>query len=152
MRPRFPLLVAPTLLAFVLFVWAGHRRTPDVAVGHVAANVPGTHGFRAFLIRDLIAYLKPIHGDKLTLDYELLRDGATQSGLAYPKYYVWLNATNDAGMVVEGAARVAAVDQKEFRVTDFVSRSDVISHPESLARIFPQALIEKIQAKAGVKK
>ncbi|MFO1457762.1 MAG: hypothetical protein U1G08_00015 [Verrucomicrobiota bacterium] len=152
MRPRLPLLVALALLALALFVWAGHRRPPEVAVGHVAANDPGTHVFRAFLIRDLTAYLKPIHGDKLALDYELLRDGPTQSGLAYPKYYLWLNATNDAGMVMEGVARVAAVDQKGFRVTDFVSRSDVISHPESLTRIFPQALIEKIQAKAGVKK
>ena len=74
--------------------------------------------FRAFLIRDLTAYLKPIHGDKLALDYELLLRWPDSERSRHPKYYLWLNATNDAGMVME-VARVAAVDQKGFRVTDF---------------------------------
>jgi hypothetical protein len=142
----------PLLLAFALLGCACHAQIPGVAESHIAANVPSTNDFRPFLIRDLTAYLKPNHGDKLTVDYELLRDGPTQSGVAYPKFYLWLRATNAEKTVIEGAVRVAAIDKKRFDVTDFVPRSEIVSHPESLARIFPQAVIEKIHAKTGVKK
>ncbi|MEY2408094.1 MAG: hypothetical protein QOF48_764 [Verrucomicrobiota bacterium] len=142
----------PLLFAFALLACACHAQIPGVAESHIAANVPSTNDFRPFLIRDLTAYLKPNHGDKLTVDYELLRDGPTQSGVAYPKFYLWLRATNAEKTVIEGAVRVAAVDKKRFDVTDFVPRSEIVSHPDSLARIFPQALIEKIHTKAGVKK
>ena len=86
------------------------------------------------------------------MDYELLRDGPTQSGVAYPKFYLWLRATNAEKTVIEGAVRVAAVDKKRFDVTDFVPRADIVSRPDALDRIFPQAVIEKILTKAGVKK
>ena len=140
------------LFAFALSACACHAQVPGVAESHIAANVPSTNDFRPFLIRDLTAYLKPTYGDKLTVDYELLRDGPTQSGVAYPKFYLWLRATNAEKTVIEGAVRVAAIEKKRFDVTDFVPRSEIVSHPDSLARIFPQALIEKIHTKAGVKK
>ena len=139
------------LLAFVLLTRACHAQIPGVAESHIASNVPGTNDFRPFLIRDLTAYLKPTHGDKLTVDYELFRDGPTQSGVAYPKFYLWLRATNAEKAVIEGAVRVAAIEKKRFDVTDFVPRSEIVSHPEMLTRIFPQALIEKIHTKAGVR-
>ena len=148
MKYRLTLLLASAFLACV----SCRAQIPGVAESHIAANVPSANDFRPFLIRDLTAYLKPTHGDKLTVDYELLRDGPTQSGVAYPKFYLWLRATNAEKAVIEGAVRVAAVDKKRFDVTDFVPRSEIISHPETLMRIFPQALIEKIHKKAGVKK
>ncbi len=129
-----------------------NAQIPGVAESHIAANVPSTNDFRPFLIRDLTAYLKPAHGDKLKVDYELLRDGPTQSGVAYPKFYVWLRATNAELSIIEGAVRVAAIDKKRFEITDFVPRAEIVSHPDSVARIFPAAVIEKIHAKAGVKK
>lgn len=140
------------LFALALSDCACRAQTPGVAESHIAANIPSTNDFRPFLIRDLTAYLKPIHGDKLMVDYELLRDGPTQSGVAYPKFYLWVRATNAEKTVIEGAVRVAAVDKKRFDVTDFVPRSEIVAHPDSLARIFPQALIEKIHTKAGAKK
>jgi hypothetical protein len=141
------------LLLLTLMACANCRaQIPGVAESHVTANVPSTNDFRPFLIRDLTAYLKPTYGDKLAVDYELLRDGPTQSGVAYPKFYVWLRATNAERSVVEGAIRVAAIDRKRFEITGFVPRAEIISHPDSVASIFPAALIEKIQAKAGVKK
>lgn len=131
---------------------AKQAQIPDLAESHVAANVPSTDDFRPFMIRDLTAYLKATHGDKWTVDYELLRDGPTQSGVANPKFYLWLRATNAEKTVIEGAVRVAAVDKKRFEVTDFVPRSEIVSDPDTLPLIFPQALIEKIHTKAGVKK
>jgi len=79
-----------------------HAQLSGLAESHIVANVPGTNDFRPFLIRDLAAYLKPKHGDKLAVDYELLRDGPTQSGVAYPKFYLWLRATNAENAVVRG--------------------------------------------------
>lgn len=140
------------LLAFALLACACLAQIPVVVESHIAANVPSTNDFRLFLIRDLTAYLKPTHGNKLTVDYELLRDGPTQSGVAYPKFYLWLRATNAENTVIEGAVRVAAIEKKRFDVTDFIPRTDIVSHPDPLDRIFPQAVIEKILTKAGVKK
>ena len=148
MNYRLALLLASAFLACA----SCHAQIPGVAESHIAANVPSTNDFRPFLIRDLRAYLKPMHGDKLSLDYELLRVGPTQSGIAYPKFYLWLRATNAEKTVIEGAVRVAALEKKRFDVTDFVPRADMVSHPDALDRIFPQALIEKILIKAGVKK
>ena len=148
MNYRFVSLAVTALLICL----SCHAQIPGVAESHIAANVPSTNDFRPFLIRDLSAYLKSTHGDKLTVDYELLRDGRTQSGVGYPKFYLWLRATNAEKTVIEGAVRVAAIDKKRFDVTDFISRADIVSNPDALARIFPQALIEKILTKAGVKK
>lgn len=140
------------LLAFALLTGVCHAQILGVAESHIAANVPSTNDFRPFLIRDLATYLKPTHGDKLTVDYELLRDGPTQSGVAYPKFYVWLRATNAEQTVIEGAVRVAAIEKKRFEISDFVPRAEIVSRPDSVTRIFPAALIEKIHTKAGVKK
>lgn len=148
MNYRLTLLLASAFLACA----SCHAQILGVAESHTAANVPSTNDFRPLLIRDLTACLKPTYGDKLTVDYELLRDGPTQSGVAYPKFYLWLRATNAEKTVIEGAVRVAAVDKKRFDVTDFVPRPEIVSHPDSVTRIFPMALIEKIHTKAGVKK
>ena len=142
----------PLLLAFALLACACHAQIPGVAESHIAANVPSTNDFRPFLIRDLTAYLKPTHGDKLTVDYELFRDGPTQSGVAYPKFYLWLRATNAEKSVIEGVVRVAAIGKKWFEISDFVPRAEIVSRPDAVRRIFPAALIEKIHTKAGVKK
>ena len=140
------------LLAFVLLASACHAQIPGVAESHIAANVPSTNDFRPFLIRDLTAYMKPKQGDKLIVDYELLRDVPTQSGVAYPKFYLWLKAINTEKTVIEGAVKVAAIEKKRFDIISFVARSEIVSHPDSVSQIFPEALIEKIHAKAGVKK
>ena len=139
-----------TLLLTFLFLACTSCRAqiPHITESHIAANVPSTNDFRPFLIRDLTAYLKPTLGEKLTVEYELLRNEPTQSGVAYPKFYLWLRATNAEKTVIAGAVRVAAVDKKQFYVTNFVPLPEIISHPDSLMRIFPQALIEKIHTKA----
>jgi len=148
MNYRLILLLASAFLACASYC----AQIPGVAESHIEANVPGTNDFRPFLIRDLTAYLQPLYGDKLTVDYELLRDGPTQSGVTYPKFYLWLKATNIDNTVIEGAIRVAAVDKKRFDITDFLSRTDIVSHPDRLESIFPQPLVENILKRAGAAK
>jgi hypothetical protein len=132
------------------FVFAAALALSGCDNGHVSANVPPKEDFRAFLIRDLTTYFHRTNGKDI-VDYELLRDGPTQVGVAYPKYYVWVTITMPDKSVLEGAARVAAEEKRSFRVTNFISRSDIIANPAELARVFPKALLDKIRTRAGVK-
>ncbi len=134
------LLVSPCALAQI----------PGVAESHIAANVPNTNDFRPFLVRDLAAHLKPLLGEGIAVDYELLRDGPTQTGIAYPKFYLWVTATKPDKTVVDGAARVAAIDKKKFEVTDFLTRGEIAAKPDSIATVFPQLLLDTIRKKAGI--
>ena len=147
MNSRFGLLLAVALLVSP----CGFTQVPGVAESHIDGNVPDTKDFKPFLIRDLTAHLKPKVGEGITVGYELLRDGPTQTGIAYPKFYLWVTATKPDKTVLDGAARVAAIDKKEFQVTTFISRADIVAHPEDLASVFPQLLLDKIRTKAGVK-
>lgn len=124
---------------------------PNVAESHIDGNVPDAKDFRQFLVRNLTAHLKQTLGEGITVDYELLRDGPTQTGIAYPKFYLWVTATKADKSTVDGAARVAAIGKKEFLVTTFIPRSEIVAHPEALGSVFPQLLLDKIRTKAGVR-
>lgn len=77
------------------------------------------------------------------MDYELLRNGPTQSGVAYPKFYLWLRATNTEKTVIEGAVRVAAIEKKRFDVTNFIPRTYIVSHPEAVAGRSPNQCLRR---------
>ena len=87
-------------------------------------------------------------GKRLNIQAELLRKGATQSGVAYPKYYVWVKVMNEKTIITQGAARMAAKDGKYFDITHFVSYDDVNKNPETVDKIFPQPLTFGIKIKA----
>jgi hypothetical protein len=146
MTERFASILAAVLLASS----CTFAQVPGVAEPHIAANVPDTSDFRSFLVRDLTVHLKRTLGEGISVDYELLRDGPTQTGIAYPKFYLWVTATKPDKTVVDGAARVAAIDKKRFEVTDFLTRSEIAAKPDSIARVFPQLLLDKIRNKAGI--
>lgn len=118
-------------------------------MAHIAANVPVGGDFDAFLIRDLTAYFVGQGICTPVVTYELLRDGPTQSGVAYPKYYVWAKALSPNGSAVDGVFRVAAIDQTRFDITDFVSREQIVTQPDSLYQAVPAALFDVAVARAG---
>ena len=129
-----------------------------VAVGqsitdsHVQAHVPDAKDFRAYFIRDASAYLTKKAGKPVAADYELLRDGPTQSGVAYPKFYAWVRATDgDKRLVFEGAMRLAAIEKKRFEVTDFLTKQEIVAAPTRIEEMFPRLLLPKIREKAGIK-
>lgn len=124
-----------------------------VAAGLVSAcTVPvtpvQTPDANVALTQELETYLEPDFGENLVVEYELLRDVPTQVGVALPKYYVWLTASQGTTVVVAGAARVAAEGEDKFAVLNFVSQSAIAADPEQLTRIFPAALIPDIEARA----
>lgn len=122
---------------------------PDLILGglsqsHTSANVPSQEDFDSYLKRDLTAYFSDDLGSGVSVEYELLRNGPAQNGIGFPKYYIWVTAKSD-GLVIEGVARIAAMEQGAFSVTDFVSSEEIKSNPDSLDQIFPKDLIQDIE-------
>jgi|APLow6443716910_1056828.scaffolds.fasta_scaffold99565_2 hypothetical protein len=128
---------------------AGAQIMPSVQQSHIAGNATGEEMFDALLSRDLGAYFASRGLTDPEVSYELLRRGPTQSGVAYPKFYVWVSAMSAQGDTMTGAVRVAAIERVRFEITDFVARADIVKNPDGLASIFPAALLPAIRAKAA---
>lgn len=116
---------------------------------HIEGNVPNQADFDIFLQRDLEAHFSS-SGSNITLKYQLLRNDPTQSGISFPKYYVWVQVFEGANIVQEGAARVAAIEKKRFEVFDFIDKPSLKENPSSAALVFPAPLLAKINQLAGV--
>ena len=123
----------------------------SIADSHIRANVPDEKHFDKFLRRDLERYFKDRKKKAVTVQYELLRKGPTQTGIAYPKFYAWVTILDHEALVEEGAVRVAAVNKKQFDITDYISRADVERSPGTLDRIFPRPVADKIRERVGLR-
>lgn len=154
-------LIAPVaLFSTVSASWAAEeqqstaameRTMAELQASHISANVPPEASFMTILRRDVLAYLAANGLPSKSVEIELLRKGATQSGVSYPKYYVWIRAADKAGHQVAGAMRVAAVNRIRFDVTDFTPAASIRSDPASLASIYPALLIPGIRQQATTK-
>jgi hypothetical protein len=135
-----------------LFVWLRNEYLSVAALGaisqsHIDGNVPPDSIFDDLLRRDLLQYFHPLLGDRLTVDFELLRRGATQSGIAYPKFYLWVVVRRDGKPLNEGYARVAAVDRTGFTITDFIPRTAVADDSSILFAVFPAPVATAIMTR-----
>ncbi len=140
------------LAIVILVLFSTSDPLAAVQESHIAANVPPPEAFDRILRRDLAAYLRSRDEKAVSITYELLRDGPTQSGVAYPKFYVWVRALDNRKKVIEeGAARVAAIEMKRFEVTDFLSAHSIQQAPESIRRVFPAPVCERILQRVGAK-
>jgi len=119
---------------------------------HIEANVPPSESFEPFLRRDLLAFFNAPGASTVTrVEFKLLREAPTQSGVAYPKYYLWVKSFAGSALQQEGAARVAAIDRKRFEVTNFLSKAQVQSAPTEVSSVFPAALVPTIFSLAAAK-
>ena len=116
----------------------------SVQQSHIDANVPPVSAFDALLRRDLLAWAQASGLQASRVDYQLLRQAPTQSGVALPKYYAWLKLIGDAAPVQQGAARIAAFDQQRFEVTTFLSAAQIQLQPDAVGNSFPAALLPDI--------
>ncbi len=133
------------LLVAGVVITCAQPQGESIAESHVRANVPDEKDFAKFLKRDLEQYFKDSTKKTVTVEYELLRNGPTQSGIAYPKFYAWVTVRDNTTVIDQGAVRVAAVEKKHFDVTDFVSEADIKDAPMILDRIFPKPVADKIR-------
>lgn len=123
-----------------------------IQLSHIEGNVPPSESFEPFLRRDLLAYFNASGAaTAIRVEFKLLREAPTQSGVAHPKYYLWVKVFAGSGLQQEGAARVAAIDRKRFEVTDFMSRAQVQSAPSEVGSVFPAALVQSIVLLAAAK-
>ena len=152
-------LIAPLALIFVASTgWAAtqkpstadmERMMAELQASHISANVPPDANFMMLLQRDVRAYLVANRLPSKSVEIEPLRKGATQSGVSYPEYYMWIRAVDKAGHHIEGAMRVAAIDRVRFDITDFTPAASIRSDPTLLASIYPVLIIPAIRQRAG---
>ncbi len=119
----------------------------NVQQSHIIANVPAPENFERYLSRDLVSYFSDRLHHPVVVAYEPLRLGPTQSGVAYPKYYLWVKIDGGNDDTTRGAVRVAAVEQTHFVVTDFVSERVLRSEFDQALAVFPAAVCETIKIK-----
>jgi hypothetical protein len=117
----------------------------QVQQSHIEGNVPALAEFDQVLKRDLAAYFASGSVDSPVVEYELLREGPTQSGVAYPKYYVWVRVDSGGSDTREGAARLAAIGRERFEMTDFLSREEISADPSGIYKVFPAPVCERIE-------
>jgi hypothetical protein len=124
----------------------------DIQGSHIDGNVPDQQSFDASLRRDLLAYFRTFGvGATARVQYRFLREGPTQSGVSYPKYYLWVKVLSGGSVLREGAVRVAAIDRGRFEVTNFLSTVGIRSDPSQVGLVFPSALVTSVLSAAGVK-
>lgn len=141
----------PSTIALISLVLclgcSGQSAGTRIAESHIDANVPKTQEFDAYMKRDLASYLcKSV--DNCRVEYQLLREGPTQTGISYPKFYVWAVCSQQDKVLTEGAARVAAIDKRGFTVTNFVTRKEIQESPRRIQELFPAALVPNILKRA----
>ena len=121
----------------------------SIADSHVRANVPEEKDFVTFLKRDLESYFNELKNKNVVVEYYLLRDGPTQSGTAFPKFYVWVMLEENGTILEDGAVRVAAIDKKRFEVLDYLSRPEINQDIDKVYQVFPRPVADKIKEKIG---
>ncbi len=120
----------------------------DIQRSHIDANVPDSADFEKILRRDLADYFSTARNKKgIPVEYEPLRRGPTQSGVSYPKFYLWVRIAGGKNSQDRGAVRVAAIEKKRFEITDFVSEEAIRKSPDQLYSVFPAAVCETIKGK-----
>jgi len=137
--------IAIFILLLTGVVAACAQQGESIAESHIRANVPDEKDFGQFLKRDLEKYFKESRHQTVAVDYELLRNEPTQSGVAYPKFYAWVTVRDGAKVLDQGAVRVAAVEKKSFDITHFVSEAEIKRSPDALNQIFPLTVADKIR-------
>lgn len=123
------------------------------AESHLKAKPSQETEFNRLLKQDLESYFRQQVRLEVTADYELLRQGPTQSGASYPKYYAWVIVRDKTSRLKleEGAVRIAALEKTRFEVTDYLSRSEINEDINSAYSLFPKAVCERIKEKLATK-
>ena len=118
-----------------------------ITESHIEGNVPNKSDFDSFMHRDLKAYFKSITGKPVQIKFEFLREGPTQTGIAYPKFYLWVKLIENENLINQGAVRVAAIEKKRFEITDYFSKTIIEQNPDTIYMVFPRPVCGRIKDK-----
>ena len=141
------------LVAHSSFAASPPKVTTAIQNSHINANAPEYHTLEDRMVRDLETYFnEKLNRKDVRVTSELLRQEATQSGVAYPKYYSWVRVKESGGkLITSGAVRVEAIEQETFRVTNFVPSESIKSGAGKIEEIFPALLCDSIRSHANDK-
>lgn len=137
------------LLSLIAAVGIAYAQGKSIADSNIRSNVPDEKNFDKFLKRDLEQYFNDSLQKTVSVEYQLLRKGPTQTGIAYPKFYAWVTIRDGSKVIDQGAVRLAAIEKKNFDVTDFVSVADIKEAPLVLDRIFPKPVADAIRERVA---
>lgn len=112
---------------------------------HIKENVPDSELFNQFIERDLLSYFKNIYDSNIIVDWLLLRKAPTQTGTAFPKFYLWATIYDKSTMLSQGVLSVAAVDKKSFNIIDFIEIDDYWANTNAYINIFPSDIKKRIE-------
>jgi hypothetical protein len=140
------------VLLLILMFAAGQsdasRVMQDIQSSHIDANVPDSADFEKFLRRDLADYFAVARKKKgVPVEFEPLRREPTQSGVGYPKFYLWVGIDGAKNPQDRGAVRLQAIEKKRFEVTHYFSEEAIRNDPNAIYRVFPAQVCERIKAK-----
>jgi hypothetical protein len=110
-------------------------------------DIPPAPVFRQVLARDLETYFARAESTPIHVTYELLREQPTITGIAYPKYYVWVQIRSGERLLRVGAVRLAAVNDT-FEVTNFLPAAAINSDTSIVGSVFPAPLAADIIRRA----
>ena len=94
------LLIVPGMLYGIGSTGADIFR--GIQESHIQGNVPEASTFDAYLKRDVASFFQAKFRKSLEISYDLLRQGPTQSGVALPKYYLWVRVIDQGTIIEEG--------------------------------------------------
>ncbi|MFA6131196.1 MAG: hypothetical protein WC730_02970 [Patescibacteria group bacterium] len=138
------------IAVFLGFLIYGFIVLSQFSLTHLEANEPPAEYLDEYLERDVMNYFNNVIDVHVTLlNFEFLREGASQVGLAEPKYYVWVSAYDDDIVVEEGALYLAAAEQQYFRILNFFSVEEIIEDPSEMNKLFPNDVMTKIEEKVA---
>ena len=100
------------------------------------------------LEQGLSRYFRERERTQVHVEHHYLREGPTITGIAFPKYYLWVQVRDSDGSTLrtEGAVRVADLDSV-VQITHFVPRDTMRSDPTVLDSIFPALVIQTMQSR-----
>jgi hypothetical protein len=138
------ILLLPLLLAVSISPVLGQT---ELQQSHIEGNIPSQEEFSKLLERDLLAFFKSSKASRV--EYQLLRDAPTQSGLSFPKYYAWVKVFSGTVLSFQGAVRLAAINRARFEITDTLSVQQIRTAPNEVDSIFPSLLVPSIIERAA---
>lgn len=137
------LLVFILLTSFIFYFTQNRSRT--TIQPNILPKVSQTVAFNDSLQEYLNEQFQSNYEGNISVQFEFLREEATQTGNAYPKYYLWVIILDNAQLIDEGAIRLALLDQNTFEITHYITKSQMKEDPTSLEMIFPKEVVEYIK-------
>ena len=146
---KIVLILLALLGAACLYYIAPFLILVTIGLMHVAHNTPDDARLDEYLQRDLEGYCGSRMGRPVAVHYAFLREGPTQSGIAFPKYYAWVEIVSNGKRIGQGAVRVAAINGERFEITDYFDQETIRRSPEAMDSVFPKPVAEAARARAG---